>query len=118
MALDETNHVCNLREIRAAYERGRLRYAVVALAPCLVAIAVEYTYGLAGTWGRASLSGVLSLGLTCLWFGRDLARAVLPGIASGVAALLAMMLTQSALGYARGMPSGPTWAHSAPGRPR
>jgi hypothetical protein len=85
------------RKARLGYERTRLRRAllgvlpVIALAACVMALGIH-------PHPRAMLgfgAGVVLLGTALLWYGRDPARAVLPGLAAGFLPLCLALCARS-----------------------
>lgn len=82
----DTRHV--ERRARIAYEMARLRHAVIAFAPMLALVAlaalIGHRHGLILAFG----AGLFSFGVTLLWYGHDVKRAVLPGIAAGLVPMI------------------------------
>lgn len=76
------------RRTRIAYELGRLRLALLGIAPVIVVVlaAVFFTHRPTSTlwFGVATIA----VGFVMLWYGRDPQRAVLPGIAAGLVPLV------------------------------
>lgn len=72
------------RRARRKYEWARLRQALVGFGPALVIVAAACLLtrhpGLAATFGAA----LFAAGVLLLWCGRNVRRAVLPGVAVGV----------------------------------
>lgn len=75
------------RRLRRAYEFGRLRHALLGVAPVALIVAVAACVGhrpISTLWfGLATMSA----GAVMLWYGRDPQKAVLPGIAAGLVPL-------------------------------
>lgn len=82
------------RRLRRAYELGRLRRALLGVAPVLVivvlAASITHRPSSALWFGFATVT----VGAVMLWYGRDPQKAVLPGIAAGLVPL-AMALCAS-----------------------
>lgn len=79
------------RRARRAYELGRVRRALLGVAPVLLIIGSAAWFGnrpTSAVWfGLTTVVG----GATMLWYGRDPQRAVLPGIAAGLIPLVAAL---------------------------
>lgn len=90
---DET--IAGLAEVRTAYERGRVRDALIGVLPIVVVIILA---GLVdGAWTPALCAGpplLLGAGVL-LWRGRHFGRAVLPGVAAGVVPFFAMQVARA-----------------------
>ncbi|HWL84231.1 MAG TPA: hypothetical protein VNO21_00330 [Polyangiaceae bacterium] len=73
---------------RLRYEWGRVRRALIGFAPILIlvggAVATARHRSLTACFGLATFV----VGVAMLWYGRDLKRAVLPGIAAGAVPLV------------------------------
>jgi hypothetical protein len=76
-----------MRRARIRYELGRLRRALIAVAPFLlvVAVALWRTHGSSSTLWLGFATVALSTAM--FWYGRDSQRAVLPGVAAGIVPL-------------------------------
>jgi hypothetical protein len=76
------------RRVRRQYEWARVRRSVLGFSPALVVVAAAALYtkrpGSAAVFGAA----MFAAGVLLLWYGRDLRRAVLPGLALGVLPLV------------------------------
>jgi hypothetical protein len=72
---------------RLKYEWSRARRAVLGFTPVLVLVALAMWLG--ERPGTAALFGAVlfATGVTLLWYGRDLRRTVLPGVAAGLVPL-------------------------------
>jgi len=85
--MDSTDLAQVQRRARVAYELGRLRLALLGVAPVVVVVAV------AACVARRPMStlwfgvATIAAGAAMLWYGRDPQRAVLPGIAAGLVPL-------------------------------
>ena len=80
---------------RAAYERGRVRHALVAALPCVAIAAIA---GLIDReWSLALSVGALLFSAAFLAYfrGRHFGRAVLPGVAAGVIPFLAIHVARA-----------------------
>lgn len=87
------------RQARWAYEGARLTRAFVGFTPVLVVVAIAACVG-ARQLMIVALGGVLfALGTVLLWFGRDPAKAVLPGVVAGILPL-SLSLCANHLGHA------------------
>lgn len=75
------------RSVRFAYEVGRLRRALLGVAPLVVlaALATAVTHRPMSAIGFGAAA--IAVGTFLLWFGRDAQRAVLPGFVAGIAPL-------------------------------
>ena len=86
--MDSSELVRVRRRARVAYELGRMRRALLGVAPVVVIVAVAacFAHRPASTlwFGLATMS----VGGLMLWYGRDPQRAVLPGIAAGLVPLV------------------------------
>jgi hypothetical protein len=86
MESDDLNRI--ERRARRAYEATRVARAAVAFAPVLllmvVAGALGHQFGYAVAFGTA----LFVLGVVLLWYGRNLRRAVLPGVLAGLVPLV------------------------------
>lgn len=86
--MDSTDLTQLQRRVRRAYELGRLRRALLGVAPVLVIIAVAACVAhrpVSTLWfGLATVT----IGAVMLWYGRDPQKAVLPGIAAGLVPLV------------------------------
>jgi hypothetical protein len=85
--MDSTDLVQRQRRARLAYELGRVRLALLGIAPLLILIAAAVWLGERPAAALAFGSATLALGAGMLWYGRDPQRAVLPGIAAGMVPL-------------------------------
>jgi hypothetical protein len=72
---------------RRAYEMSRLRRAILAFAPIFVLVVVAAIAGRRSGPTFAFGAGLFAFGVVLLWRGRDIKRAVLPGLAAGLAPL-------------------------------
>ncbi len=86
--MDSTDLTQLQRRVRWAYELGRLRRALLGVAPVLVIVAVAACVAhrpISTLWfGLATVF----VGAAMLWYGRDPQKAVLPGIAAGLVPLV------------------------------
>lgn len=76
------------RRARARYEWARTKRALLGFAPSLVIVAVAALLGRRPGWALGFGSSMFAMGVVLLWYGRDLRRAVLPGVAAGLVPLL------------------------------
>lgn len=76
------------RSVRRAYELGRLRRAMLGVAPVLVVVAAATSFTHRPTSALAFGCAVALAGLLMLWYGREAQRAVLPGVAAGLVPLV------------------------------
>jgi hypothetical protein len=76
------------RRLRVAYELGRLRRALLGVAPValLTVVAACVAHRPASTLGFGLAA--VGVGAFMLWYGRDPQRAVLPGVAAGLVPLV------------------------------
>jgi hypothetical protein len=84
---------------RVRYELGRLRRALLGFAPVLVLVALAAVFSKEPSSTVAIGVGVFAVGAVFLWYGRDVRRAVLPGVAAGVVPLV-LALCASHVGHA------------------
>lgn len=75
------------RRARVAYELGRLRLALVGVAPVALVAAVAVWLGHRPMSALGFGLATVMVGATMLWYGRDPQRAVLPGVAAGLVPL-------------------------------
>jgi hypothetical protein len=75
------------RRVRRSYEWSRLRQALLGFAPVLGVVAVAVALAREPSTALAFGLGVFLVGVMLLWYGRDLRRAVLPGVAAGLVPL-------------------------------
>lgn len=73
---------------RLRYEGARLRRAFVGFAPVLLVVALAAVFAKRPPATVALGIGVFALGIALLWYGRNLKRAVLPGLAAGLIPLV------------------------------
>jgi len=76
------------RRARAAYELARLRRAAIAFAPMLLLVAVAAVFGDRVRPALALGTSLFIVGVSLLWYGHDIRRAELPGIAAGAVPLV------------------------------
>ena len=76
------------RRARARYERQRLWRALWGFAPLAAIVGPAALVARHPSWTLAIGLGVFALGVVLLWYGRDLRRGVLPGVAAGVVPLV------------------------------
>lgn len=78
----------HLRRVRAAYERGRMRAALVRGLPA-IAVVVAAALLLGGEWVRVwSAAGVAAAAWFLLWRGQAFGAGVFPGVAAGIVPLV------------------------------
>jgi hypothetical protein len=73
---------------RIAYETSRLRRAVVAFAPILLLVTVAALIGHRAGYAITFGSALFAFGVVLLWYGRDIRRAVIPGVLAGLVPLV------------------------------
>jgi hypothetical protein len=73
------------------YELARLRRAVLGFAPVFVIVAVAALFAKRPSSTLAFGVAVFTVGAVLLWYGRDLRRAVLPGLAAGIVPLVLVL---------------------------
>ena len=76
------------RRARVAYELARVRRAASAFAPMLLLVAVAAVFGDRVRPALALGTSLFIVGVSLLWYGHDIRRAVLPGIAAGAVPLV------------------------------
>lgn len=84
--MDSTDRI--ERRARVRYEATRVRRAVVGFAPALLVVAIAALFGRRPPATVAFGVALFGLGAVLLWYGRDLKRAVLPGLAAGLVPLI------------------------------
>lgn len=72
---------------RFKYEWSRARRAVLGLSPMIGVIALAALLGRSPEWPVTFGALVFAYGAALLWYGRDLKRAVLPGVIAGLVPL-------------------------------
>jgi len=84
------------RRARRGYERSRLQRALLGVVPIAVLAGVLFCLGVHPhpQLMLAISAGVFVLGAALLWYGRDPARAVLPGLAAGFLPLCFALCTR------------------------
>ena len=85
--MDSTNLEWAEHRARRAYELARLRRAALAFAPVLALVVIAMITGRRSGPTLAFGSGLFVLGVVLLWYGHDIRRAVLPGLAAGLVPL-------------------------------
>jgi hypothetical protein len=76
------------RRARRRYEWTRARQALLGFLPVLVPIGIACTMSGRPSWALGFGLSLFAVGVSVLWYGRELRRAVLPGLAAGAAPLL------------------------------
>jgi hypothetical protein len=76
------------RNARWAYELGRTRRAVLGVLPVIAIVAIAAYFANRPVSTLAFGVATLFVGAVMLWYGRDPQKAVLPGIAAGLAPLV------------------------------
>ena len=76
-----------LRRARRRYEWTRARRALLGFLPMAVLIGLACAASDRPVWASAFGSSLFALGVVVLWYGRDLRRAVLPGVVAGIVPL-------------------------------
>ena len=87
------------RRARIKYEWRRARRAVLGFAPSLVVVAIAALANKHPTSALTFGAGMFVVGVALLWYGRDVRRAVLPGLAMGLLPL-ALALCANNMGHA------------------
>lgn len=75
------------RRARLRYERSRVRRALIGFSPVLLVVALAVALARHPMWAFALGSSLFVGGVVLLWYGRDLRRAVLPGVVAGLVPL-------------------------------
>jgi hypothetical protein len=76
------------RRARVRYEWSRAKWAILGFAPVLIIVAIAVAFGHRPAWSVTFGLTMFAAGALMLWYGRDLKRAVLPGVAAGVLPLV------------------------------
>jgi hypothetical protein len=90
------------RRARRAYERARVRRSAAAFAPVFLLVAPAALLGHRLSYVVALGVALFAFGVVLLWYGKQLKRAVLPGVAAGVVPLvfaLCAYLGRSTMGH-------------------
>ncbi len=87
------------RRARRKYEWSRARRALVGFAPSLLVVAAAVGFAKHPTSTLAFGAAMFAAGVTALWYGRSLKRAVLPGFGLGLVPL-ALALCANQFGHA------------------
>lgn len=87
-----------LRRARLRYEWARLSRAVWGFAPALLIVVLAASAAKRPSTTILFGAAMFALGVVMLWYGRDLKRAVLPGLAAGLFPL-AFALCANQLGH-------------------
>src|SRR5260221_9782019 len=87
------------RRTRARYEWSRAKRAVLGFGPALLIVAGAAALARHPMWTSAFGATLFVGGVALLWYGRDLKRAVLPGVAAGLIPL-ALALCAVRVGHA------------------
>ena len=100
--MDSTDLTALSRVARRRYERARLGRSLAGAAPVLLVAAVAMLLGRRPS-SAALFGGLLFVsGVVLLWRGRDLHRAVLPGVLSGLIPLAFALVANAGHGCAGG----------------
>ena len=87
------------RRARQKYEWARVRRATLGFAPALLVVAIAAMMNHHSTTALVFGGAMFLVGAGLLWYGRDLRRAVLPGLAMGILPL-ALALCANHMGHA------------------
>lgn len=87
------------RRARRKYEWVRARTALLGFAPALIVVAVACAMNEHPRTALLFGAGMFVVGVALLWYGRDIRRAVLPGLAMGVLPLM-LALCANHMGHA------------------
>jgi hypothetical protein len=102
------------QRLRKRYELARLWRALVGFSPLLLVVAVAILFAKRPSATLALGLSAFGIGAMLLWYGRDLKRAVLPGVAAGLVPLVLVLcatnLEHSCMGDACMMICLPTCA--------
>lgn len=96
--MDSTETARWKRRARLMYEWARLRRALLGFAPALLVVAVAACITPRPVSALLFGGALFCTGVTLLWYGRDLNRAVLPGLLAG-AVPLAVALCANQVGH-------------------
>ena len=92
--MDRTEH-----RARRRYEWARLRRALIGFAPALLVVLCATAFARHAAWTLGFGVAMFAYGAALLWYGRDVRRAVLPGVAAGMIPL-ALGLCAFRIGHA------------------
>jgi hypothetical protein len=87
------------QRVRVRYEVGRLRRALAGFAPVLILVAIAALVAKRPSVTLGFGVAVFAVGSVLLWYGRDVRRAVLPGLAAGIVPLV-LTLCANHVGHA------------------
>jgi hypothetical protein len=87
------------RRARRKYEWHRARLAILGFAPSLVVVAIAALSNKHPASAMGFGAGMFAVGVALLWYGGDVRRAVLPGLAMGLLPL-ALALCANSMGHA------------------
>ena len=96
--MDSTELLRFERRARRSYELGRARRAALGAAPLALAVLVAALIGERPRWAAIFGALAFSWAALLLWYGRDVRRAVLPGVAAGLIPLT-LALCASVVGH-------------------
>jgi hypothetical protein len=85
--MDSTELAHVQKRVRWSYELGRLRRALLGVAPVLVIVAVAACVAHRPLSALGFGLATVAVGAAMLWYGRDPQKAVLPGVAAGLVPL-------------------------------
>jgi hypothetical protein len=86
------------RRLRLRYEWSRTVRALVGFAPSLLIVLVAAWFARRPSSAAAFGAAMFAAGAVLLWYGRDLRRAVLPGLLAGIAPL-SLTLCATSVGH-------------------
>ena len=86
--MDSIDLVAAERRARLRYEWTRARRALIGFAPVLLVVLGASALTPRPAWVWFFGLGLFAVGVVLLWYGRDLRRAVLPGVAAGLVPLI------------------------------
>lgn len=86
------------RRLRWRYEWARAWQAMLGFSPVWILVAAIVGFGPRPRWSLLAGTAVYALGVVWLWRGRQLGRAVLPGVGAGLVPL-ALAFGANALGH-------------------
>ncbi|WP_394832935.1 hypothetical protein LVJ94_41185 [Pendulispora rubella] len=76
------------RRARMRYEWARAWRAILGFAPVWLVVGLACAFTHRPSWAAAFGVGAFVMGAVMLWYGRDVKRAVLPGLAAGLVPML------------------------------
>ena len=100
--MDSTDLTALERAARTRYEKARLGWSLAGAAPVLLVVAAAVVLGRRPSSAALFGGGLFVTGVALLWRGRDLRRAVWPGVLSGLIPLAFALVANAGHGCSGG----------------